>query len=182
MMKWILIVPVLILLLYCLAGCVRSGDQDTEIIDGGQVHHLDEDAPKEIESTEIVAFSCEFSTTDIPMNESPVAGRYYTLYAGEDGGRFEERAGGDIFAEHDFTPDAAFFDRLQQIVSAYDLARYNGAFTSVAGLPPDLGAKLSIRYASGESIRAADNQDSFLPLEAMEDLVALFHPNTSEQE
>jgi len=36
------------------------------------------------------------------------------------------------------------------------------------------GAKLDIQYASGESIYAYDNQDCFIPLEAMQELVELF--------
>lgn len=174
-MKWTVFALAALGLL--LAGCSRFSLADTEKIDGGQNHYIDEDAPKNITSTEIVEFSCEFSTTEIPLNESPVAGRYYTLHAGPDGGSFEARAGGDIYAERSFAPDAAFFEKLQQIVSQYDLAQYNGQYYTVAGLPPDLGAKLEILYASEECIRASDNQSSFLPLEVMAELVTLFDPN-----
>lgn len=36
------------------------------------------------------------------------------------------------------------------------------------------GAKLDIKYASGESIYAHDNQDCFISLDAMNELVELF--------
>ena len=36
------------------------------------------------------------------------------------------------------------------------------------------GVSLQIVYASGERISASNNQDCFLPLEAMEELEALF--------
>lgn len=158
----------------------RSSRQDTEDIDGGQTHYVNENAPKAVKSDEITCFSCKCSTTDIPINDSPVAGRYFTLYAGESQGSFEARAGGRVYAKRSFVPDAAFFTQLQQIVAEYDLAQYNGEFYTVAGLPPDLGAKLNIRYASEEQISASDNQNCFLPLEAVEKLVNLFHPKYTQ--
>lgn len=163
-----------------LAGCSSLFDTETDEIDGGTRHYVDEGAPKTVESTQIVSFSCEFSATDLELNSSPIAGRYYTLYAAQDGGSYEARGGGEIFGQREFTPDAEFFAALQQIVSQYDFAQYNGQFYTVAGLPPDLGAKLDIRYDSGESIRSSDNQSCFLPLEAMEELVNLFYPKDSQ--
>ena len=159
-----------------LTGSSQPLSEDTEYIDGGQTHYVNKNAPKVVESEEITCFFCEFSTTDIPMNESPVAGRYYTLSATENEGSFEARAGGNVYEKRSFLPDAAFFAQLQQIVATYNLAQYNGEFYTVAGLPPDLGAKLSIRYASSEQICARNNQSSFLPLEAMEALISLFCP------
>ena len=64
--------------------------------------------------------------------------------------------------------------RLWKIVSKYDFAQHNGYVSKVSGLPHMYGAKLDIRYASGESIYAYDNQDCFIPLEAMRELVELF--------
>jgi len=178
-MKWyILALAALGILL--LAGRSRYCQGDTQVIDGGQRHYVNENAPKIVESEEITFFSCEASTTNVPLNESPVAGRYYTLYADASGGSFEARGGGDVFAKRSFVPDAAFFAQLQQIVAKYDLAQYNGEYYTVAGLPPDLGAKLNIRYASDEQICASDNQSCFLPIEAIEELVCLFHPNDSQ--
>ena len=178
-MKWfILALAVMGILL--LPGCSKCFQRDTENIDGGQTHYVNENAPKVVESEEITFFSCEFSTTNVPLNESPVSGRYYTLYAGENRGSFEARGGGDVYAVRSFVPDTAFFAQLQQIVAKYDLAQYNGEFYTVAGLPPDLGAKLNIRYVSDEQICASNNQSCFLPLEAIEELVYLFHPNDSQ--
>lgn len=175
-MKWYVLLTAVVSLSF-LTGCLGLFHTDTEVIDGGTRHYVDEEAPKTIQSTKIVSFSCEFTATDIPMNESPIAGRYYTLYAAEYGGSFESRGGGEVFGQREFTPDADFFDALQQIVSQYDFAQFNGQHYTVSGLPPDHGAKLEIRYDSGESIRASDNQSCFIPLEAMEELVELFYPN-----
>lgn len=169
-MKWYVLL-VAVLSAATLMGCSGA---DTEDIDGGVRHYVDEHAPKEIESTRIVTFSCEISTYSISMNSSPAAGRYYTFYAGEDGGSYEARAGGEVFTEREFTPEDGFFEALQEIVEAYDLAQYNGQHYSVSGLPPDYGAKLDIRYDSGESIVASDNQSCFIPVKAIEELVELF--------
>lgn len=161
------------------AGCANPPSTPEEI-DGGVRHYVDTDAPKTIESTQIVSFCCEFSTTNLEVDSSPVAGWYYTLYAGQDGGSYEARGGGEVYGERKFTPDAAFFNALQRIVSEYGFAQYNGQFYTVSGLPPDHGAKLDIQYTSGERIHAFDNQSCFLSLEAIEALVYLFYPNDSQ--
>ena len=158
-----------------ISGCARSA-HDTDDIDGGVQHYLDTDAPKVIQSTQIISFHCEFAATDLMLDSSPVAGRYHTLHADGSGGNYEARGGGTVYDERDFMPDVVFFDTLQQIAAKYDFAQFNGQYYTVSGLPPDLGMKLDIQYESGESIRCANNQSCFIPLEAMEELVSLFYP------
>ena len=41
------------------------------------------------------------------------------------------------------------------------------------------GEQIDIKYASGESIYAHDNQDGFLQMEAMVELIELFSEKTS---
>ena len=159
-------------------GCAKPS-HDTDDIDGGVQHSVDTDAPKTIISTKIISFHCEFSTTDLMMDSSPIAGRYHTLHAESSGANYEARGGGTVYNEREFTPDEAFFDALQQIVAKYDFAQYNGQYYTVSGLPPDHGAKLDIQYDSGESICSANNQSCFIPLKAMEELVSLFYPHNS---
>lgn len=161
-----------------ISGCARPSN-DTEYIDGGVQHSMDADAPKTITSTKITSFHCEFSATNLVLDSSPVAGRYHTLHAAQDGGSYEARGGGTVYDEREFTPDEAFFEALQQIVAKYDLAQYNGQYYTVSGLPPDHGAKLDIQYDSGESVRCSNNQSCFIPLEAMEELVSHFNPDNS---
>ena len=160
------------------SGCAKPS-RDTDDIDGGVQHSVDTNAPKTITSTQIISFHCEFSTTDLMLDSSPVAGRYHTLHAESSGANYEARGGGTVYNEREFTPDEAFFDVLQQIVAKYDFAQYNGQYYSVSGLPPDHGAKLNIQYVSGESIRCSNNQSCFIPLEAMEELVSLFYSDNS---
>lgn len=165
---------------FLLSGCTKSS-HDTDDIDGGVQHSVDTNAPKTIVSTQIISFHCEFSATDLMLDSSPIAGRYHTLRATQTGGSYEARGGGTVYSKREFIPDEAFFKALQQIVAKYDLAQYNGKSYTVSGLPPDHGAKVDIRYASGESIYASNNQSCFIPLEAMEDLVNLFNPTNSEK-
>lgn len=174
-MKWYFFMPVFLAAaaFLFLAGC-RKNQRKTDEIDGGVVHNVITDAPKQIESTQIVFFSCEFSTLDRMQEDTEIAGHYFVLYADPNGGFWESRNREDIYPKRCFVPNQAFFVELQQIVSQYDLAQYNGQHYTVSGLPPHLGIKLNIRYASGESISASDNQSCFLPLEAMEALVRLF--------
>ena len=174
----LLVIAIYMLLSLMLCSC-RSKPEDTDHIDGGVQHYEDTNAPKFVKSEEITVFSCEFSATNLPLNESSIAGRYYTFYAGEDSGSFEARGDGVVYEKQSFVPDTAFFAQLQKIVAKYNLAQYNGEFYTVSGLPPDLGVKLDIQYASGENIRASNNQSCFLPIEAMEALVELFHAHNA---
>ena len=161
-----------------ISGCTRP-TYDTDDIDGGVQHSEDTGAPKTISSTQIISFHCEFSTTDLMMDSSPIAGRYHTLHAESSGANYEARGGGTVYDEREFKPDEAFFDALQKIVAKYDFAQYNGQYYTVSGLPPDHGAKLNIQYDSGESIQCSNNQSCFIPLEAMEEIVSLFYPDNS---
>ena len=145
-----------------ISGCTRP-TYDMDDIDGGVQHSEDTGAPKTIYSTKIISFHCEFSTTDLMMDSSPIAGRYHTLHAESSGANYEARGGGTVYDEREFKPDEAFFDALQKIVAKYDFAQYNGQYYTVSGLPPDHGAKLNIQYDSGESIQCSNNQSCFIP-------------------
>ena len=172
MKKWIIGASALALLLVGVAVVLQNRKKpDTDHIDGGVRHYEDADAPKVIQSTDITSFHCEFSTTDISEEDSPIAGRILTLHAEGDSGYLKQFTQPENCS---FCPDGAFYEQLQQIVAGYDFARFNGQYYTVSGLPPYIGMKLEIRYASGEVICASNNQSCFLPLEAMEALTALF--------
>ncbi len=152
-------------------------------IDGGRRVSADA-APKTIRCRRITAFSCAFSTMaylDAP--EVPPAG-VYRLEATRTGQTVRVRFG---FRRHDgsgseqiFTADTAFLDELAKIVREGGLARFNGIHTTVSGLPDLYGAELSVRYASGESISAGDNQDCFLPPTTMTALAEIFTRQTGD--
>ena len=168
---------------FCGCGLFR---RNTDDIDGGvKTYNSGEDSPKVIESTEIVSFKCEFSLIAAALEEeNELSGRIYKLSAVlEDATvkskiKWRNRAGAG--EEHDFTADASFMESLQEIVSKYNFVQYNGYISKVSGLPDMYGAKLDIKYASGESIYAYNNQDCFISLDAMNELVELFSSYTME--
>lgn len=162
-----------------LSGCKKHANTDD--IDGGVRHYVDENAPKVIESTQIVSFECNFSALTLAEDDTCLAGSVYDLKATQNGGSYTARTRSEIYDDLTFTPTPEFFTQLQRIVSQYDLARYNGQHYTVSGLPPDLGAEIIVEYASGERIRASDNQSCFLPVEAMVALVTLFQNACSYQ-
>ena len=168
---------------FCGCGLFR---RNTDDIDGGvKTYNSGEDSPKVTESTEIVSFECEFSLiAAVSEEENELSGRIYKMSAVlEDATvkskiKWRNRAGAG--EEHDFTADASFMASLQEIVSKYNFVQYNGYISKVSGLPDMYGAKLDIKYASGESIYAHDNQDCFISLDAMNELVELFSSYTIE--
>ncbi len=160
--------------------------EDTDDIDGGVVRHNDgADAPKVIESTEIVEFICEFSLLTA-FEPGELGNNNYELRASlkEDvvEGSFKVwgRDSGEDGNDFTFASDSSFMTELQEIVSKHELVRHNGYTHTVSGLPHMYGAKLDIRYASGESIYAYNNQDCFLSYDAMQDLAALFRSKNEQ--
>jgi len=166
-------------------GCGFSS-HNTDIIDGGvKTYNSGKDSPKVIESTEIISFECEASLYTVVLEEeSELDGKNYKLSAVlEDGNvkaeiKWRDRSGDG--EEHTFTADASFMTRLQEIAAKYNFAQHNGYISKVSGLPDMYGAKLDIKYASGESIYGYDNQDCFISFDAMKELVELF--STTEKE
>ena len=154
--------------------------RNTDHIDGGvKTYNRGEDSPKVIESTEIINFEFEVSLYSIVLEESELVGKNYKLSAALKDGtvkskiKWHDRAG--VGEEHDFTADTLFMTNLQKIVSKYNFAQYNGYISKVSGLPDMYGAKLDINYASGEGIYAHDNQECFIPLDAIKELVELYN-------
>lgn len=180
-----IITSIILLMTMGFCGCGLSR-RNTDDIDGGvKTYNSGEASPKVIESTEIVSFECEFSLIAAVLEEeSELAGRIYTLDAEQDKEAVKCKI--DCYGREsssvprEFTADASFMKNLQTIVEKYDFAQHNGYESVVSGLPHMYGVKLDIKYASGESIYAYDNQDCFLPFDAMKELVELF--NITEKE
>ncbi len=180
-----IITSIILLMTIGFSGCGLPA-RETDDIDGGvKTYNNGEDSPKVIESTEIVSFKCEFSLLAAVLEEeSELNGRIYTLDAELDDGTVKCKI--DCYGREsssvakEITADASFMTSLQEIVSKYDFAQHNGYISKVSGLPHMYGAKLDIKYSSGESIYAYDNQDCFLQFDAMKELVKIF--KESEQE
>lgn len=123
---------------------------------GGHTDLTDPDAPKSVSSTEITSFRCYVNVMGLGRDYPQFTEWSYTFSADL------EKDGGELMSA------------LQSIVSRYDLAQFNGISRYTAGLPDNFGIDLEVRYASGECIRAADNQDMLIPAEAAAELVELF--------
>lgn len=149
--------------------------------DGARLEGWEPQAPKEIPDSRIAAFYCRFSAVDIPQEDSLLSGKHYRLQADEKGGTYCAWDREQYRKTVRFTPDEAFMAALQGWVTTHQIAKFNGYFARVSGLPDLYGAQLEIRYASGQTIQASDNQDCFLPLKAMEDLEAIFLKNLNHK-
>jgi len=159
------------------AACIvrskkKNEGSDTDCIDGGVRHYVDSDSPKVIKSTDITCFECEAHTVSI-ADAGEMSGSYNFLVTDSVAEYSFMNRFGKTF-EGSFVPDKDFRERLYKIVADYDFAQFNGTFYSVSGLPHGYGAKISVSFASGESIHASNNQSCFLPKEAIEEMYSLF--------
>ena len=154
--------------------CNPPHSEDDDPIDGGATDNSDTNAPKSIESTQIISFDCRFSTMDI-AEPGKLGNHIYLLQAKlENGGVKGMYQVRDTGEEHSFRASQNFLGEVQTLVAIYDLAQHNGHNYTVAGLPDEYGAQLNVQYASCESIYAYDNQDNFLTLGAMNEVLKLF--------
>ena len=180
-----IITSIILLMAMGFSGC-GFPRRNTDNIDGGVVtRNSGEDSPKVIESTDIISFNCELSfIATVFDEENELEGKVYKMSAALEDGTvkakidWHDRSGNGDKSE--FEADVSFISKLQEIVSKYNLAQHNGYSHRVSGLPNMYGAKLDIKYASGESIYAYDNQDCFISLDAMNELVELFSSYTME--
>jgi len=181
-----ILISIILLMIMGFSGC-RLPVRETDDIDGGvKTYNSGEDSPKAIESAEIVGFDCEFSLIAAVLEEeNELAGRIYTLDAEMDNGtvkcKIDWYGRESSSVPREFTADASFMKKLQAIVEKYNFAQHNGYESVVSGLPHMYGAKLDIEYASGERIYAYDNQDCFIPFDAIKELVELFNTTDSPQ-
>ncbi len=179
-MKWLLLGLGLAAAAVGLAAVMRGrrDDRSTDCVDGGVVRYHDgADSPKVIESTEITEFHCTFSLYAVVETGKLGNGKYTCSAILKNDAvscsiKWQTRMGEG--GERVFTADRAFMIQLQELVSTHAFALHNGRSHSVSGLPDMYGAKLEVRYASGESIYTYDNQNNFLKQEAMDALFTLF--------
>jgi rhodanese-related sulfurtransferase len=171
------------------AGCAKQGGEAANRPDrpggepsavqgspttGGTSDYTDHDAPKKVDSREIVSF--EFGITvmgDAPEDSILTARRYDFTAKLEDGAVTCTRSW-DGNEPVTFTKDGEFLENLQKIVEKFDFAQYNGYESFTHGLPDDFGENFRIEYASGEKIYASDNQGLFMPIGSAEELAELF--------
>lgn len=166
MKKLIFLAVGLVLILALLTSCVGKEVIKKEVFKKedmpGGLRDRSWDAPKTIQSKEILRFECEFS-----FNERQEEGYFYFIAGIEAGDRTAlcRMAGYDGFTETlalEFeTPLDALKD-LQMLADQHQLARYNGIDRHTSGLPDRYGSRLLIDYASGERVYAYDNSSRFI--------------------
>ena len=146
--------------------------------DGAVRHRINKKAPHTINSRDITFFSCCFSAFGMLEEDTHLAGKNYTLEAKLENDvavcSYASRYRGTGISNIRFTSDVSIMTELQKIVAEYDFAQHNGYYYHISGLPDMYGMELSVCYASGESISAANNQSIFLPITALEELESLF--------
>lgn len=168
-----------------LMGCSKSQPKNTADEEGGVRIDTSYDAPKEIQSTDIIHFYCEFSNLTMMNEETFLENKVYELEALLKDGKvqceYETYAGGEGSKET-FEAEARFLKEIQKIIKNHNLIQHNGYSYRVSGLPDQFGAVLQVEYESGEKIYASDNQSNFLSVAVMEDLDELFRAQFEEIE
>ena len=159
MKKYLLIALLLVVAAILCIGCTQNEPAKEPVEeDGGIKDNSNPDAPKVIESDFIISFQCEFSALDRIEEDTYLSGKNYRLEAVLKDGAVKGHY--YPYGNHDedilFAADHSFMYKLQEVVSRYDLAQYNGMDISVSGLPEMYGASLQIVYASGERIYASN--------------------------
>ena len=151
--------------------------------DGGIVKTVNADAPKIINSTQIMIFECKFSTLAFLDLDADIGNRVYILEARIENefvnGRYRHRSRFENNVDVKFKAEQSFMERLQRIIEEHNLAKNNGVCVEVKGLPDMYGAKLRVDYASGERIYTSNNQDNFLSVSAMKAMLRLFRTQLS---
>ena len=151
--------------------------------DGGIVKKVNVNAPKIINSTQIMIFECKFSTLAFLDLDADIGNRVYILEARLENefvnGRYRHRSRFENNVDVKFKAEQSFMERLQRIIEEHNLAKNNGVCVKVNGLPDMYGAKLRADYASGERIYTSNNQDNFLSVSAMKAMLRLFRTQLS---
>lgn len=156
---------------------MEKSKNSNQCMDGGVINKSNCDKTRsKIEDSKIIKLNCVFSLLAMPES-SLLGNRVYSLDAVLESGIVKGRLNWYCCGEgekYTFESEPSFMDKLQEIVAKYDLAKHNGYTYIVNGLPDMYGAKIDIRYESGEYIYAHNNEECFLPMEMMEETVKLF--------
>ena len=151
--------------------------------DGGVVQSVNTNAPKIIESKQIIIFECKFSTLAFLDLDEEIGNRVYILEARLENefvnGRYRQRSRFENNVDVTFKAEPSFMECLQRIIEEHNLAKNNGVCVKVNGLPDMYGAKLKVDYASGERIYTSNNQDNFLSVNVMKAMLRLFRTQLS---
>jgi len=149
---------------------------------GGVTESIDKEAPRVIQSEDIVWFSveCGFMSVAGPHRYACVYGSAVKCDTGAVAAVSAEVDPYDKPEGEGAVVSGEIFRELQRLVKEYDLARNNGLSHRVAGLPPMLGGRVDVRYASGEYIHIDNNQSPVISPEAGEAIVDVLRKAIAE--
>lgn len=179
---------ILSVLLACLtlSSCSISSqnrDQDVEI-EGGRRSYTNPDAPKVIESKEIISFEYGFDSEDLVYldNVFPYDYCYFSLENQDDGVLYKATLSRDFqgLTEVELVVSHSTLEDLQNLLEEEDVARYNGIDEFVNGLPNNFGGDLLVKYASGEYISASDNSQQLLGSQTNQAIYGFFRKLAKE--
>ncbi|MBE6691522.1 MAG: hypothetical protein E7590_09670 [Ruminococcaceae bacterium] len=147
-------------------------------VDGGTRIRRDTDAPKEIESRELIRFSCRFSALSLMEEDTQLPRGVYDFGASKGEGGVSSTVDCNnpkvLGGERREVRTEEFLAELEQLVREHNVAQYNGQYYKVSGLPDFYGATVDAEYASGETLYCYNNQDPFLPIPFVRELCRLF--------
>ena len=141
-----------------LIGCGKKNIiKQTEVVSGGTRDDSDYDAPKTINSDELISFHTEFFRYGDSIYD--VDRRYiFTMTKSDEGIVITEGNAEELKCATDNT----FVQKLIQIIKDYKLEELNGIDRQTYGLSPDYGPYwLEAEYASGEKLYFYMNGDPY---------------------
>lgn len=168
----------LFIILFCVSYvtfCYLKEVDNVDLIDGGVVKdHILKGYSEDIKSREIVSFEYiggEFSASCKLDGD--------TLHVKSRGGDSSNRDGSFFILDYE-AKNNDILEKLQDVVSKYDISKNNGYEHETAGLPPGLGDSISVLYKSGEKIWKYSNQFPTISSEAAKAIYELFHECAKE--
>ena len=165
-MNNIILAVSVVLVLSLLSSCAGKEMIKEEDMPGG-LRDRSWDAPKTIQSKEILRFECELSFNTIKEGGYDFA--VFQMVREDDYASYQMNAYCIGIEPSDLRLEVPLvtLDDLQVLVDQYDLPRYNGIDRQINGLPEDLGSRLLIKYSSGERVSAYDNSGGFMDYRAV---------------
>ena len=144
---------------------------------GGVVKLIYANAPKEIQSTELIKFSCKFATTALKKERvSPPCVYSFSAEYQDDKVKCcafsNSRSGHSVNKSWICLTD--FMSELEKLLRERNISNHNGYYHTVSGLPYFFGSTLEAHFKSGEKIEFHDNQRNLLDVDTMQALCKLF--------
>lgn len=158
------------IMLVMLSGCNAAGEapepdggnmkksDEKEVRCGGTVNNTDYNAPKEIKSDKLTAFSVNFFRYGEFGREGDA--NYFFKIDKDDAGRLMLYASWDENTDKCCEVDESVLDGVQKIIKKYDLAQANGVDKKTYGLASEFDTSTFYAlYDSGETIKFSENNN-----------------------